>query len=65
MERGGKAESWKGRKVERLNGGMMDSLKRWTIKMWVGGKMIRLKKEGWIHGKMEILKMGKMEKWTV
>jgi hypothetical protein len=28
VERGGKAESWKGGKVERLNGGMMESLKR-------------------------------------
>ncbi len=65
MESGGKAESWKGRKVERLNGGMMDSLKRWTVKMWVGGKVINLKEEVWIHGKMEILKMGKMEKWKV
>jgi hypothetical protein len=38
--KGGKAESWKGGKVERLNSGMMDSLERWTVKMWVGGKVI-------------------------
>jgi hypothetical protein len=59
--KGGKVERWKGGKVERLNGGMMDSLKRWTVKMWVDGKEINSKEEGWIRGKVESLKE-KMQK---